>query len=324
VSRPSRDTAPGRAYLDLQARARRDGRPTDELFVLYVLERFLYRLSLSDLRDHLVLKGGMLLAAFGDRRPTRDVDLLALSVSNDLAAVVAVVRTVLARGGRRRRRLRARPPHHRDHPGAGHLRRSPYGCPARLHRAQHPLRIDVNVGDPVTPGPVEVEYPSLLGDAFSVVGYPIDTVLAEKIVTMIDRGDATTRERDFADVALLTRHHEIDGSGLADAINATAAHRGSEVRPLREVLMNLGRDRQPDWARFLRRSGLETDLPESYDDTISVLCRFADPVLGGEAQGSRWAPELSAGRPPEDPLCALTLGPGRTASGGGREVLSSA
>jgi len=53
VSRPSRDTAPGRAYLDLQARARREGRPTDELFVLYVLERFLYRLSLSDLRDHL-------------------------------------------------------------------------------------------------------------------------------------------------------------------------------------------------------------------------------------------------------------------------------
>ncbi len=65
MSRPSRDTAPGRAYLDLQARARREGRPTDELFVLYVLERFLYRLSLSELRDRLVLKGGMLLAALG-------------------------------------------------------------------------------------------------------------------------------------------------------------------------------------------------------------------------------------------------------------------
>ena len=60
MSRPSRETTGGRAYPDLQALARREGRPTDELFILYVLERFLYRLSRSDQRQRFILKGGML------------------------------------------------------------------------------------------------------------------------------------------------------------------------------------------------------------------------------------------------------------------------
>lgn len=96
MSRPSRGSAGGRAYLDLQARARREGRPTDELLVLYILERFLYRLSVSGHRSRLVLKGGMLLAAFDERRPTADVDLLATAVANDVETISAVVREVLA------------------------------------------------------------------------------------------------------------------------------------------------------------------------------------------------------------------------------------
>ena len=88
-SRPVRATPDGRAYLDLQNRARREGQPTEHLFVLYVLERFLWRLSLSRYADSFVLKGGLLLAAFNARRTTADVDLLARRVSNDPAEAVA-------------------------------------------------------------------------------------------------------------------------------------------------------------------------------------------------------------------------------------------
>ena len=52
----TRATAGGRAYLALQAQARRDKRPTSELFVLYILESFLRRLAGSEHREHLVLK----------------------------------------------------------------------------------------------------------------------------------------------------------------------------------------------------------------------------------------------------------------------------
>ncbi len=294
MSRPSRETAPGRAYLDLQGLARREGRPTDELFALYVLERFLYRLSVSDHQDRLVLKGGMLLAALGERRPTRDVDLLALSISNDVQAIVAVVKAVLAVEvddgvAFDPAQLTANTIREQDlYTGVRIV------VPARIHRAAQPLRIDVNVGDPVTPRPIEVWYPSLLGEGFPVIGYPIETILAEKIVTMIDRGDATTRERDFADVLMLARRHEVDGTRLTAAVTATATHRESVIRLLRDVLVTLGRVRQSDWQRFRTRSGLENELSPSYEDAITEVVAFADPVLRGKAEGREWSPTIGA------------------------------
>ena len=292
--RPRRDTVSGRVYLDLQNRARREGRPTDELFVLYVLERFLFRLSISPHRERLVLKGGMLLAVFEERRATRDVDLLARGMSNEIDEVAAVVREVVAIDVDdgvvfEADRLDARVI--RDEELYAGVR---IVVPARIDRAQHPLHLDVNVGDPVTPAPVEVEYPALLTEPFTVVGYPIETMLAEKIVTMIERGDATTRERDFADVVLLTRRHAIEAGTLLAAIEATAAHRQADMRPLREVLVTLASARQSDWERFVTRTGV--DAPATYAEAIERVAEFADPILTGEVSAGRWDPVERAWR----------------------------
>lgn len=290
MSRPSRDSAGGRAYLDLQARARRERRPTDELLVLYVLERFLYRLSISSHRTRLVLKGGMLLAAFDERRPTADVDLLATAVANDVETISAVVREVLAVEVDdgvvfEPDALRAQVIRDAD-PYTG-VRIT---VPARIDRARHPLRVDINVGDPVTPEPVEVSYPALLDEPFELVGYPLETVLAEKIVTMIDRGDATTRDRDFADVYVLTGRHEVDAAQLGAAIRATGAHRGSDLQPLRAVLVDLANARQPDWTRFLARSGLDDAAPAALAEAIEAIEKFADPIIAGEVGSGVWDP----------------------------------
>ena len=85
--RPSRDTRAGERYLALRALAKRTHRTTDELLQLYALEGFLARCAVSEHRERLVLKGGMLLAAFDLRRPTRDVDLLALRTPNETEAI---------------------------------------------------------------------------------------------------------------------------------------------------------------------------------------------------------------------------------------------
>lgn len=95
MSPVNRNTTGGRAYLDLQAKARQDGRPTDELLTTFVLERFLWRVSKSPHYKRLVLKGGMLLAALGERRPTADVDMLALQIDNDVVSATTLVREVL-------------------------------------------------------------------------------------------------------------------------------------------------------------------------------------------------------------------------------------
>jgi hypothetical protein len=94
--RPTRATVDGRAYLDLQNKARREGRPTDELLALYALEGFLARLAGSGHGERLVLKGGVLLAAFDARRPTRDVDLQASAVSNDVGTLLSLVCEIAA------------------------------------------------------------------------------------------------------------------------------------------------------------------------------------------------------------------------------------
>jgi predicted nucleotidyltransferase component of viral defense system len=290
MSRPSRATAGGRAYLDLRARARRDGRPTDELLVLYVLERFLFRLSVSQHRDRLVLKGGMLLAAFDERRPTADVDLLARAVNNDVESTTRIVVEVLAvkvEDGVEFEPAGSRADVIRDADPYTGVRIT---VPARVDRARHPLRVDVSVGDPVTPRPVEIPYPALLGEPFSLVGYPLETVLAEKVVTMVDRGDATSRERDFADVYALTSRHAVDAASLSAAVRATGAHRGSELRPLAEVVVDLANLRQVDWQRFVARAGLAGEVPASYAEAIEAIAAFADPILGGNLTEGQWDP----------------------------------
>jgi hypothetical protein len=83
VTAPTRATTAGRAYLDLRKKARQDCRPVDEPMQLYVLEAFLARMAATGSADQFVLKGGVLLAVFGQRRPTRDIDLQAQSIVND-------------------------------------------------------------------------------------------------------------------------------------------------------------------------------------------------------------------------------------------------
>jgi hypothetical protein len=285
-----RDSTAGRAYLDLQALARRTGRPTQELLVLYVLERFLYRLARSAYRDRLVLKGGMLLACLDSRRPTADIDLLAQAVANDVDIIAGVVTAVLAivvDDGVAYEPDRLSAQVIRDAELYAGLR---LAVPARVDRARAVLRVDVNVGDPVTPAPVQVEYPGLLEGPFRLLGYPLATVLAEKVVTMIDRGVATTRERDFADVLLLARRHPIAATELLAAMSATGDHRGSALHPLADYLEPLGTARQASWLAYLTRSGLADLVPTVYADAINEVAEFVDPLLSGAVTNGTWDP----------------------------------
>lgn len=86
--RPTKATADGRAYLELQNLARKERKVTGELLTMYVVERWLARLAISAYRDDFILKGGMLLASFGARRPTADADALARNMAADEQTVV--------------------------------------------------------------------------------------------------------------------------------------------------------------------------------------------------------------------------------------------
>ncbi|QTX03690.1 nucleotidyl transferase AbiEii/AbiGii toxin family protein [Agromyces archimandritae] len=92
---PARDDSAGRAFNDLRNLAKQRGREPMEYFTVYALEGFLARLTSSPFAPDFVLKGGVLMAAFASRRPTRDIDLAARGLSNDIADVEARVRKTI-------------------------------------------------------------------------------------------------------------------------------------------------------------------------------------------------------------------------------------
>ncbi len=227
---PTRATASGRAYLDLRKKARADRRPVDELMQLYVLESFLARLAATRLADRLVLKGGVLLAAFGERRPTRDIDFQAQDLDNDPAMILAAITEIAAVG------LDDGVIFDTETATAEVIRDvDPYqgvrvSMTASLATARPGFHVDVSVGDPITPPPPTVHLPRILGDEIIVRGYPLAMVHAEKIVTAISRGTTSTRWRDFADMYMLSRHHAIDGADLTTSIREPATARRNSCR----------------------------------------------------------------------------------------------
>lgn len=162
---PSRDTTAGRVYNDLRNLARRTGRLTDEVMVDYVLERFLYRMSISPSGGrHFVLKGGLLLAQFGARRMTRDIDILGRSFSGEEPEILSRVAGIAAAevddgvvfdaGTLRTVPIREDEEYHG-------LRLSTV---ATIARARLKLQLDVSFGDPVTPEPVLIDYQQQLAE----------------------------------------------------------------------------------------------------------------------------------------------------------------
>jgi hypothetical protein len=293
VTRVRRGTAAGDAYLDLQNQARRTGRPTQELLQLFVLEGFLARLAVSDTREHFVLKGGVLLAAFDSRRPTKDVDLAGLDVANDADTVLNLVSHVLA----------IEPPVDdgiefvADTTTAEAIReQDDYSgvrvhVQARLAGARLPFHVDVNVGDPIWPAPRTVAVPRLRGgEPIEVPGYPMHMVHAEKIVTAVQRGTANTRWRDFGDIWTLSRQHPVTADDLAQAIEQVARHRNVPIRALAGVLDGFADLAQSRWVQWRRRSNSD-HLPEQFAHVLQSVIDFADPVLTADVPDRAWDPE---------------------------------
>lgn len=280
MNKPSRQDVAGAAYFDLQKLARSTGRPTDELLQLYALEGFLDRLSVSAHREHLVLKGGVLLAAFDVRRPTRDIDFAATSALGDPGVLNAMIGDVIAVPKADGLVF------DQDAIDVDPIRTTdPYpGLRARvaggLSRAKIRFHIDVNIGDPILPPPSPIEIPRLLGgDPISLVGYVRELVLAEKIVTAISRGTANTRWRDFVDIAALAQQ-PIDTAVLRASIGRVAAFRQVTVVPLGDVLEGFAEIAQPRWAGWRTKQRL-VDEPEDFRDLLATVIDLVDSTLVG-------------------------------------------
>ncbi len=295
MSPVDRATPAGRAYLDLQNRARREGRGTQEYLTAYVVERWLARLSRSSYASQFVLKGGVLLAAFGQRRPTVDADALAIGIANDAEEVAARVAEIAAiedpEDGVEYLAASVATQVIRDHALYHGVR---VVMDARIATAVVKLRLDVNFGDPVTPEPERVVLPGLRPDSppIHVLGYPVETVLAEKLTTAIDLAEANTRVRDLADIYTVTGAHTIVRAPMRDALTATATFRNVELVPVSAAVGDLASLRGGDYRAYREALGhFGEHLPDDLAEVIAAAAAFADPlIISTDTTNRAWDP----------------------------------
>ena len=196
----------------------------------YMLERLLERISLSSYRRNLILKGGFLISAIVglDTRATMDLDttlkgfelshqtirkifedIIKIPIADDV--IFEMLNTSDIRLGD-------------DYPG---IRVS---LKANYPPINVPLAVDITTGDRITPREIEYTF-SLMFDErkISIMAYNLETVFAEKLETVISRGIANTRQRDFYDIYILwkLRGDELNIGILRGALEQTAEKRGS-------------------------------------------------------------------------------------------------
>ncbi len=235
--------------------------------------------SQSDHRDHFVLKCGVLLAAYEARRATRDIDFAARQIANDLDTMTEAVRTVFAvhlddgltyNPGS----LRAQIIREDDDYSGVRITATAQLATARLH-----FHLDINVGDPIWPQPTMVSLPRLIGnEPIRLIGYPIAMILAEKIVTAMQRGTANTRWRDFIEINTLIANPP-DPDELRTAIQRVAEHRETNIRPLAQVLAGYAAIAQPRWTAWRRNQRLEATTPATFADLLQTVIDYVDTLL---------------------------------------------
>ncbi|MGL5866972.1 MAG: nucleotidyl transferase AbiEii/AbiGii toxin family protein [Dermatophilaceae bacterium] len=289
---PQHGTPAGDATIAIRRLARQTGGDVQELMTLYALEGLLARIAISEHRDDFVLKGGVLLAAFAARRPTKDIDLHTTRLSDDPEEVAEHVRNIAAlevADGLVFDPACVTAATIRDDDEYAGVR---VKLTATLGTARLTVGIDVNFGDPIWPAPRLVDLPRVvpLGlPPVTLLGYPLSMVLAEKVVTAIDRGIANTRWRDFADVYALTCLHPVDAAEFRASAETVAEYRTVALMPLLPALATMGARAQQKWRVWRTRSHREHELPDAFADVLGAVAGFADPVLSATAVG-RWNP----------------------------------
>ena len=199
------------------------------LFRNYMMERFLERVSLSEYKNKFILKGGMLVASLVglDTRATMDIDSTVTALTLSVEEAKSVVKSIISIKIDDNVSIEITDAEtimdEFDYPGV-RLKLNAY-----FENSRQPIKLDISTGDVITPAAVKYEYPLMFESrTISVMSYNIETLLAEKLQTIMVRAETNTRMRDFYDVYIITINEEINYDDLAAAFAATCKARNCE------------------------------------------------------------------------------------------------
>ena len=250
----------------------------------YMLERFLERVSLSKYRDNYIIKGGFLIASMVglDSRATMDMDATIKGYPVNEETIRKMIEEILAIPVPDDITFRFK--------SIGEIREGDeyagyrVALSANYEKMAVPLKLDITTGDKITPHEIEYRYKLMMEDrSISVMAYNLSTVLAEKLETIVARGDQNTRPRDYYDVYILTKLQadNIDIPSLRAALTATVERRGSAelMNQYREIMdVVKGSDiMKRQWDNYRKDFGYAAgiEFKETCDAVVAVMNRIS-------------------------------------------------
>lgn len=274
----------------------------------YLQERLLWRVARSEHRNDFVLKGGlrMIGAGFTWARATKDIDFLGHG-DPGLMRLEAVFRDI-CKGNAMECQLedgvRFDPESIQVRPI---MEEAEYDgvritLVAFLGTVREPMHIDVGFGDAMTPGPTVIRFPTLLDGmtAPELLAYNDETTVAEKFETMVRRGLANSRMKDFYDLYRFARTVPFEGRSLSQALQRTFERRGTFFTAV-PVVFTAGfaedNGKATQWRAFRRSLGqASAEVPEQFGEAVSIVHSLIEPAHDACRDGSpftnHWNPSL--------------------------------
>ena len=266
--------------------AKKNKRPFNEILQYYGIERFLYRLSLSDYKDILFLKGALLFFVWqiSTPRPTRDIDLLGRT-SNSPENMMHICREICTipciEDGIywKQETIRLFPTQNqREYEG---FRINFNGS---LDTAVIHMQIDVGFSDVVYPKPAMMDYPCILNmPQPKLIGYTPESMIAEKAHSVIVLGELNSRIKDYFDIWFLSRQFEFKGQRLLDAIAKTFVNRKIDtklfsVSAVFSTNFKHDQEKSMQWQSFISKNEL-TIAPTLFEIAMDEIATFIFPVI---------------------------------------------
>lgn len=249
----------------------------------YMMERLMERIALSPYKDSFILKGGMLVSALVgvDNRATMDIDATVKGLpvtASDMERILTEIVTIpIDDGVQFRIRGSSDIMEEMEYSGVR------ISMEALLENSITPLKLDISTGDAITPREIRYPYKLMFEErSISLMVYPLETVLAEKLETILSRSTLNSRMRDFYDIQVLhmTYVQEIDGGTLAKALTATAEKRGTlnQLRNAAAILRAV--EASPElrqlWEAYQRKNKYaDAYIWESIMRSVQLLCEEA-------------------------------------------------
>lgn len=250
----------------------------------FMMERFLERLSKSKYRDNFIIKGGTLVTAMMgvSLRSTMDVDTTIRGFDLNSEEAQRIVNEIMSIDLDDNASFKIKSVEdimdEMDYSGI------------RLHidsyydRIYAPIKIDISTGDVITPGAVEYEYKQILDDeTIKLWSYNLETVLAEKIQTILNRGVLNTRMRDFYDIHMLLSIYEddIDVDVLKDAYRATAEKRQTNtiLNSSQRILQDVGDSPEvlTHWERYRKKYKYAENI--SFEEVVESSKKLCNMII---------------------------------------------